>query len=372
MDKQKVTIDITPQIVQQAKSNTDNGTNKMSIEFDLLRTYPKVNNNGDSYDFETAKQVYDTVEFGYINLEHEEWINIGAITASEFIDKDEYGVITCKGVLWKSVLDEFDISTAKIQDGEYQVSMEVYFKDYYVMVGDERYNLPEAEEYVKHRGSTLRGKEVARVIVPMEYSGAALTKNAADKTLDIRKAIAKKYDLTKGGNDNVFKTFETEEGYNKFLEEKKTEIASQLKEDEDFISEITEDYMKVDKVIAKFEEAGIEDVQELDDVITKFNEVKEEFEDYKKEIAAQKKLNERKATLVENDIDIEKLEASDEDIVEMGDKAFEMLVKASVQASEKAQEKKVNAKDDDKKGFDPTNINDGNEDTKTKDIINAL
>lgn len=373
MSREKINIQVNPKVeLDKAQSNViDDSPNKIRISFPLLRTFPIANANGDSYDYESTKELYNTIDFGYINLNHEQWINVGAVISSEFVEEEDYGIIKCEAVLWRNTLQEYNISEFDIKEGRYQISMEVFFDDYYIMHGDKRIDLPKASDYKSLIGTKFEGEEVVRVIKPAEYSGAALTEDAADKTLDIEKVVAskiKKKDNLEGDN-NMFKEFETEKEFNDFLDTKEREIASKLKEDEEFVSEITKDLVSYDEVIAKFEEAGIEDIDKVEDVVEKFNSVKGEFENFKKEVAEEKKLAKRKATLVEKGIDIEKLEASEEEIVEMADRAFELVVKSFEQASEKKLEKEeANKKDK----FNPTKVDLDKDKKSYKEIINAL
>jgi len=369
----KVNIQIKPNFIEKSEAAIDSHSNKVKIEFPLLRTVPTINANGDTYDYAATKEKFDTVNFGYINLEHRGWINVGAITSSEF-EEGNIGKIKCEAVLWKSVLDEFDIAVDSIKNGDYQISMEVYFNDYYVLHGDERIDRPEADEYVDRRGSIVDGKKVARVIIPSEYSGAALTENAADKTLDIEKVVASKLDNktkeifveeennleTKEENEIMFKEFETEEEFNDFLEAKKAEFEAEYAE----------------KVVANLED---EDVEGVEDVIKKYKEVQKEYAEYQEEVAREKKLTDRKAELVENDVDLEALEASEEDILEMSDRSFELMIKGFAQAAEKAKEVKEEEEKEEEKeeaskkeGFDPTDIDLDKNEMSDEDVLRLL
>ena len=357
-----IKFDIKPSLVTASKEFT----NKVEIEFPLLRTLPTVNANGDTYDYEKTKDNYETVVDGYINLEHQGWLSVGTITEAWFEDIDGSGVVMCKGVLWKSVLEEFDISVADIKEGKFAISMEVFYSQFYVMHGDERIELPEAEEYAEYKGQSYKGKEVKKVIIPTEYSGAALTENPADKTLDIQKVVASKIENKVNKKEEVedmYKQFETENDFNKFVEDLKEDI----KKDEDVLEQARAGYVEVDNILGEFEEIGFEDIEDLDTAIAKVNKVLEDFAEYKQEVARDKKLSDRKATLRENNIDIEKLDASDEDLLEMTEKSFELVVKANKEAM------KAEASVDKKDKFDPTNVNiEKDEEIEVKDIINAL
>ena len=371
---EKIQIDVNPSIIDKENASNNGFSNKMRISFPLLRTYPIINNNGDSFDFETSKEVHDSVEFGYINLEHEGWINVGVITNSQFVEEGGIGTIQCEGVLWKSVLDEFDISQSDIENGKFQISMEVFFTDFYVMVGDKKYEPPEGEKYLDYKGQTIEEGEVSRVIVPSEYSGAALTENAADKTLDIEKAVASKIgkgnDGGSGEEDNVeeketeieeentdmsnFKEFETEEAFNKFLEE--------------------EGYVHVDEVVKEFEDLGFEEASDLEEVVSSVSSLQTEYEQYQKEVARERKVSERKTKLAENDIELDKIEASEEDLADMGEKEFDMLIKAYSYGKEKASEEVEEdvKKEEGSEGFDPTNFGSDDKDIDYNSIAKKL
>lgn len=195
---EKLNITFQPEIIGEEKASGDNLLdNKLRISFPLLRTYPVINGNGDALEYERSKELFDTVELGYINLEHDKILNIGTIVDSEFADREDeedYATINCEGVLWKTVLEEHGITADDIKRGKYQISMEVRYKDYYYMIGDERVEPHENSELEMIKGNTVNGKKVAKVIKPEEYAGAALTTNAADKALDIdevSRAVAK-------------------------------------------------------------------------------------------------------------------------------------------------------------------------------------
>ena len=377
----KVTLDVQPDLIKAQAS--EQFTNKVKITFPLLRTYPAVNANGDTYDYDKTKENYGTITNGYINLEHSQWINIGTITEASFEEGDE-GVIKCEAVLWKSVLDEFDISVEDIKEGVYQVSMEVFFSDYYIMHGEERIDLPDAEEYQEYRGQSYEGKEVKRVIIPTEYSGAALTETAADKTLDIEKVVASKLE-NKGiskedfqelleikkeeAQQDMFKTFETEQEFLEFKEGLTDDIATELKEDEEFIAEASKGKIEIEEVVTMFQEAGIEDAEELEDVVAKFNELEQEYAEYKQEVAREKKINERKATLAESGVDFDKLGASENELADMTEDAFNIVLATFEQGTEKA----TASQDKKDKGFVPqVNIDEDEDELDTKSMIDAL
>jgi len=159
----------------------------------------------------------------------------------------------------------------------------------------------------------------------------------------------------------MYKEFETEEEFNSF----KDELKKEMLEDDEFISKATEGYVKEEEVLASIEE---EEIDNINDVVDKYKEVKEEFASYKEDIEKEKKLNKRKATLEDKGIDIEKLEASEEDIMEMSDKSFNLMVKSFEQAFENMAEASKDGK------FDPTNFDMNNEDNDVSDdeILESL
>ena len=386
---ESVQIKVSPNIIKDAKAANGIESNKLPIEFPLARTLPVINGNADTFDYDKTKKTYSTVIGGYINLEHEGWINVGVITEASFAEREsdkEPGVIECKGVLWKNVLNEFGITVEDIENGTYQISMEVRFLDYAMLVGDKRIELPDAREYEEYRNDMYDGLPVSRVIYPEEFSGAALTTNAADDTLDITKAVANKLkgkgldkerlielmqaNINNEEDEDMFKQFETEEEFNEFLEDQKKAFASELKEDEEFVNDIRKGYMKVEEVLASFEDAGIEDIEEIDDVVEKFNEVKSEFASFQEKVENERLLNERKDKLSKANIDLEKIEATEEDILEMSDKAFNFMVKASQESAKNASAS--NEEDNDTEPFDPTNIDISDEDEDISTIIKGL
>lgn len=516
----KLELTVTPKVIEKVNADkTGTVPNQAGIEFSLLRTYPVVNSNGDSYDYERTKRVFNSVDFGYINLEHNNWINVGTIVNSDFVDDGEAGRIDCSGILWKSALDEFDIDLDDIRNGRYQISMEVLFNDYYIMHGDERIDPPEAEEYVDLRGQVVDGREVSRVVVPLEYSGAALTEIAADPQMSVNKVIAKKLEeKTKGDiqvamrdsvrtpnysdtesiswgdvtltfaafrkgyyahegdepeseediptdvgeasaamkswiaartllgdreaetaddlivlpvvnprtdslNENglvaarqrasqvtgitedqidgvmrttsrlleeefdreveteeakemAFKTFETEEEYNEHVESLKAEATEGMIEIDEVLNKFSEKLEDVD-----LEEANLEDIENVDDIAESFQALHQDFEEYKMEVAKERTLRNRKDKLAEEGIEIEELDASEEDIAEMEENTFELIIKSFKTGAEKAQASQEEGNDeeankgkasDEGDNFDPTGAGSGEDKKTVKEILNGI
>lgn len=382
MERQR--IQISPEIVEKnVASEDDKATkDKMFIYYTLLHTVPDMNKNGVSYDFSRTQEVHDSILNGYINFEHDAILNIGTVIESNFVEEGEGASIENKAVLWKSVLQELGIQVEDITAGRYQMSMEVLYKDYYYMVGDERVEA-EGNEYLEdYKGSTYEGKVVKKVLYPHEFTGAALTSNAADNKADIFKAVASKYQ-NKGGQDDMFKQleFETEEAYNEYLEELKEdiredmreELAEEIKNDEDFVTDLREGYVEVAEVVSKFEDLEIAEAESLEDIVGEVKEIADNYKNLQDQVKKQKVLNERASELAEFDFDISDLEEDKKEIAEMSDAQFNLLKKTIKSSFEKAQasmEKNKGDKKNDK--FDPNlNLEDDN-DVSRLDIINSL
>ena len=381
---QKQRIEINPEIINKDVANEDDKAtkDKMFIYYTLLHTIPDMNKNGVSYDFSRTQEVHASILNGYINFEHDAILNIGTVVESNFVEEGEGAKIENKAVLWKSVLQELGIRVEDITAGRYQMSMEVLYKDYYYMVGDERVEA-EGNEYLEdYKGSTYEGKVVKKVLYPHEFTGAALTSNAADNKADIFKAVASKYQ-NKGGQDDMFKQleFETEEAYNEFLEDLKSdirdgmreELAEEIKNDEEFVSDLREGYVEVAEVVSKFEDLEIAEAESLEDIVGEVKEIADNYKNLQDQVKKQKILNERASELAEFDFDISELEEDKKEIAEMSEAQFNLLKKSIKSSFEKAQasmEKNKGDKKDDK--FDPNLNLDDDKNITNLDIIQSL
>lgn len=372
----KKIIEAKINIIESSKASKEGTLDKMYINFDLLHTLPDINYNGASFDKESTEAKADTVAEGYINVEHDDWFNVGSVLNAEYVEGENSDKINCDGVLWKSVLENFDITPEDIKNGEYKISMEVLYKDYMYLYGDELVNPDEYSELADHVGQTYQGKQVAMVIKPEEFKGCALVKDPADSEAIINEAVANKLTNTskiinkkeieenQGGKD-MFKEleFETEEEYNNYLED------------------IRQGYASVESLLGKFEEMNI-DAKDVDALVEGVASIKEDLEETKEEyenFKAEAKLKERKTKLEEAGLE---LEEDDEEIAELSDKAFNMILKASktkedkedveVEDADKDEEevKEEEASEEDIK-FDP-NLHVTDDDFDVDSIINAL
>jgi len=319
--------------------------NKMYISYNVLHTLPDFNSNGLAYDPERTEETVKTFIDGYINIGHDDWFNVGAIYDSKYISQEQGGKIQADGFLWKNVLRNFDITPQDIIDGKYQISMEVLYKDYYYLVGDEKFDSSKHSELEEFVGQTKEGKPVIRVIFPEEFIGVALTTKPADKDAAIFQAVAKKLESYNNKIDNykhggaeeveLFKElkFETEEDYNKHVEK------------------LRQGYVMADEILKKFAELDLE-AEKLDDLVKVVADVKEElstvkseYEDYKQSVANEKLLNKRLSELSELNITV--AEEKHEEIINMSEATFEILLdtaKASVVEDNKEDKETKEAK----------------------------
>lgn len=341
---------------------------KMYITFNLLHTLPVTNSNGNSFDPEATEKAVDTVIDGYLNIEHLQGFNVGSVIEAEYkTNENDVGYIECLGVIWKSSLEEYQVEPQEILDGKFDISMEVAYTDYYFLHGDEK-KLPDGNEHLdNYIGEEFEDKEVIEVIKPLELTGGALTETPADKGAIIKDVKAKVASLednaktkdgndnNKGGNSDMFKEleFETEEKYNNFVEE------------------LRQGYAKVEDILNKFPEDlqadNVEDiVEEVGSLKNDLEETQEEFKEYKKEVL----FKERKATL--EDVDVEVDEENKEEIINMSEASFDMLVDSNKDKLENIKDSKgSDDNDDDDNDIDPSiQIEDANDDEDS--VISAL
>lgn len=348
----KTNVEVTVDIANQAKAMPEPSLLKMYIMFTLLFTFPRFNNNGETYDFEKTKEKTNTVSNGYINYRHDSTINLGSILSSEFVEEGEGGKIECTGVLWKDVLQNFSITPDEIKSGVYKVSMEVLYKDFYYYYDDELLDPMDNYHLEEHVGSQYEGKFVGRVIIPYEFSGCAITPVPADKDAEIQKAIAENYKQNKEVTDNMYKEFETKEDFENFKNSLAEEIKSELIEDEEVVSEIRNGYVSVAEVLDKFKDVELE-ADNVEGIVKSVSEIKdnlsavdEEFKEFKKEVAEEKLLKKRVAELEKFGYELE--DGEKEEIVNMTEDTFCMLKKTAKKAFEKAKaESTVDNENDD-------------------------
>ena len=151
----------------------------------------------------------------------------------------------------------------------------------------------------------------------------------------------KVYNNGKDDNDMPFKEFETEEEFNEFKDE------------------LLKGYVKAENVLDKFAEVDL-DGDDLEEIVDKVKEVKNDAEQSKEELKQMKediKFNNRKKKLEDADVEVE--DEDREEILNMSDKVFKMLVKSN---KEKIDNKVNNNNNDDNGGnFIDVNVDDDKE-----------
>lgn len=151
-------------------------------------------------------------------------------------------------------------------------------------------------------------------------------------------------DKFEGGKDMPFKVFEEEEEF------------------ENFKNELLEGYVKAEEVLAKFNDVELEG-ENIEEIVDKVSKVKEELTEVKNELKEKEmemEFKDRKEKLEE--VGVEVSDKDKEEIVNMSEKTFKLLVKSN---KEKMENKK------DKKG-DFMNINIDNEDEDLSTVAERL
>jgi hypothetical protein len=349
-------------------SSKEGSYDKMYITFNLLHTLPVVNSKGSTFEPEPTQKAVDTVVDGYLNIEHLQGFNVGSVVEAEYKTNDnDVGYIECLGVVWKSSLKEYQVNPQEILDGKFGISMEVAYTDFYFLHGDEK-KLADGNEHLENYiGEEFEDEEVVEVIKPLELKGGALTETPADKGAVIKEVRAKVANLDKdddgdnddntlkGGNQDMFKEFETEEEYNQHLED------------------VRQGYAKVEDILSKFPEDlqgdDVEDVvEEVAGLKSDLKETQASFEEYKKEVL----FKERKASLEE--VDIEVVEEDKEEIINMSEATFDMLVESNKDKLDQVNESNASTNDDSDEGKLDANIQQSfsNEDVDVDTAVDSL
>lgn len=172
----------------------------------------------------------------------------------------------------------------------------------------------------------------------------------------------------KGVKGNMaYKEFKTEEDFNSF----KNSYKEELKENEEFINSIRNGYISIENIIDEFKNLKVEG-EDLEDIKNSVKELKgnyekekEKFENYKKEVKEEKLFNSRKSKMVNAGLEVK--EEDKEEIINMSEKAFDMVIKAA-----KLNKKNDNDNDIDN-NFDPNfSVIDEDLDNEDLEIVDSL
>jgi len=179
----------------------------------------------------------DTIDHKALDIEHEETEIVGHIYSSVFVDRagqkldmnvlqetasDELEKmdidILIAGIVYKSRFPEL---AKEVKDSKWKLSMETYFQDYDVKIGDLILSKKEAEALglaaddvlgrvarVLKKGKEIAKGEIARVLRGLLFSGCGLVKNPANPRSVILET-AKRKELEEG---DIVVELEKEEG----------------------------------------------------------------------------------------------------------------------------------------------------------------
>ena len=168
------------------------------------------NKNRDAVTVEDAIDLASQVPNKYLNLEHKEKQIVGALISYGFREYDEERkliaadkdldsiIVSVGGYIWSSVFPELSEFLKGAQDPESEtynmasLSWEVYFKDYFIMIGSDKISEAEIIEdedeiekltpFLKQKGGSgvYKGKEIYRLVKgPKLMLGAGIVKNPA-------------------------------------------------------------------------------------------------------------------------------------------------------------------------------------------------
>lgn len=177
-----------------------------------------MNKNGAVFLGSELLKAQDTITTKAVDLEHDEQAVVGHITNRAFVSRTGEVIDAKEVAKEKSAADvdklDMDIAIAaviykdrfleiatEIEEGKWMVSMECYYRDYDVMVGDLILPRPQAEELgydklvgkvvnLKRGGKDLGFHAVGRVLRDIVFSGVGLVKNPANERSVIMEAAA--------------------------------------------------------------------------------------------------------------------------------------------------------------------------------------
>ncbi len=174
------------------------------------------NKNGAVFHREELLPALGSVYHKAMDIEHEEEGIVGHIYAASFSDKDGNTLtkeeasehnepidIIIAGIVYR---DRFSELADEIEEGEWFVSMETYYKDYYLTVGEELRidrDHPDLEKFEEHVGQKVTvskdGKELAndyvyKHMLGLHFCGGGFVKKPANPTSVIFETASEKDD----------------------------------------------------------------------------------------------------------------------------------------------------------------------------------
>ncbi|MFW6311842.1 MAG: hypothetical protein ACOC1K_06365 [Nanoarchaeota archaeon] len=176
--------------------------------------------------------------------------------------------------------------------------------------------------------------QTAKMVEGIDNDTANRTQEMAQDLLEIE------FNESSEGGKDMFKElkFETEEDYNKFIDE------------------VKEGYVSVASVDEKFNDLELEEKDNLDKVVNSVAEVINKYKELQKNIERAELFNERVAKLAEANVNFDELDIEKEELIEMNEVSFNVVLKTATKAAAKAKADK----DDKDKKFNPNfNIEDG-------------
>lgn len=169
------------------------------------------NSKGDRFNQQELKAAWKTPMFKPLNWEHDE-PNIGTIVASSLqqeVDDKRY-FIQCDGNVWRFKYPEYtNLVQAGYKNNDLCMSMECWFTDFNVVIGEYDYVVPEAEaseELLGAIGTTVDNKFVSRELINVIFGGGAFTYSPADDDATILACASNRTD--KEYHDYLHKVYE--------------------------------------------------------------------------------------------------------------------------------------------------------------------
>lgn len=166
----------------ETASSTRENKDLLGIEFILC--HEGTNKKGARFTAEELRAAQHTPIYKPINWEHDKPI-FGVVSGST-LKQDEEGklYIQCEGKIWKFKFPEFANFVRRGFDlGTLKMSMECWYTDFNVVVGDYDYVIPEREadaDLLNAIGTTVGDKYISKQFINLIFGGVGATGNPAD------------------------------------------------------------------------------------------------------------------------------------------------------------------------------------------------
>lgn len=359
----------------------------MYVSFKLV--HASGNKNKDFFLEEELEKAQFTPILKPLNWQHGE-PNIGTIYLSKYVaaTDDEPAYIKCAVAIYKyKYMDYAQEMMDRYNNDNLFFSMEVWFTEFECSTCKTVYKFSDYEVCSHLQERFNEGNNTFRILHNLTFAGAGVVDNPADILADSISVASKQNqiyeedkndnrnnnDSREGVSNNMSKTVieksYTDEDIKAMIDEKLGPLTTDLEKASEALKTVTSER---DTAVAETKElkAIVEEKdKKLEETVASMDELRTEFDAFKKEIADEKNLADRLAELTSLDINlpdddeeakafVEKIKTIDDDAFDLIKKTLALKVKEKVSDDSKADDNKSDNDSVDKKDKDSSKAND--------------